>query len=169
MRVYEDNQATAKIIRSGKFPKLGHVHRCHGVQLSLLTQELNKGTYVLEDCHTKAMKADIFTKYFTDKDRWRHAQLLIGMSEKAHELTSHGLSCPAATSFPKGVSHKNQGQAAAAMATPESRGVPFFRCEGRQCRFCGGCSQTEVWVVAGQCPECEGFDCGNLCCPCRVH
>ena len=86
MIVYEDNQATSKIIRSGKFPKLGHVHRCHGVQLSLLTQELNKDTFVLEDCHTKAMKADIFTKYFTDAAKWSRAQILIGISEDANSL-----------------------------------------------------------------------------------
>ena len=77
--VYEDNQATAKIIRSGKFEKLRHVDRTHGVQLSFVTEQLRAGRYEIKDCHTRAMAADVFTKFFVNKDKWVHAITLIGM------------------------------------------------------------------------------------------
>ena len=76
---YEDNQATGKVVRSGKYKALRHVGRCHGVQLSFLTETLIKGLYRLDDCHTKAMAADIFTKAFTCPKRWAHAIELIGI------------------------------------------------------------------------------------------
>ena len=71
--VFEDNQATGKIVRSGQFQKsMGHVRRCHGVQLSTLTERLKDETFVLEDCHTECMAADIFTKHFVDQKKWQH-------------------------------------------------------------------------------------------------
>ena len=58
--VYEDNQATAKIIRSGKFEKLRHVDRTHGVQLSFITEQLRAGRYELKDCRTRAMGGNLW-------------------------------------------------------------------------------------------------------------
>ena len=79
LKVYEDNQATAKIVRSGKFKALRHVKRCHGVKLSFLTEQLRAKTFNLLDCNTTAMSADIFTKHFTCLPKWLHAIELIGM------------------------------------------------------------------------------------------
>ena len=70
--VYEDNQATARIVETGKYTAMRHVKRTHGVQLSFLTDLLKRKVYVLKDCHTKAMAADIFTKFFTDKLKWAY-------------------------------------------------------------------------------------------------
>ena len=88
--VYEDNQATAKIIRSGKFEKLRHVDRTHGVQLSFSTEQLRAGRYELKDCHTRAMAADVFTKFFVNKDKWEHAITLIGMWRQGVSTTREG-------------------------------------------------------------------------------
>ena len=85
LKVYEDNQATAKIVRSGKFKALRHVKRCHGVKLSFLTEQLQAKTFDLQDCNTTAMAADIFTKHFTCLLKWLHAIELIGMC-KANSL-----------------------------------------------------------------------------------
>ena len=89
--VYEDNQATAKIIRSGKFEKLRHVDRTHGVQLSFITEQLRAGRYELKDCHTRAMAADVFTKFFVNKDKWEHAITLIGMWREGVSTTRKGV------------------------------------------------------------------------------
>ena len=77
--MFEDNQATVKIIHSGKLEKLRHVDRTHGVQLSFLTVQIRVNRYELKDCHTRAMAADVFTKFFVNKDKWKHAIGLIGM------------------------------------------------------------------------------------------
>ena len=54
MVVFEDNQATANIVRTGKLEKsMGHVKRCHGVQLGTPTERLADGTFLIEDCHTE--------------------------------------------------------------------------------------------------------------------
>jgi hypothetical protein len=87
--VFEDNQATATIVRTGKFAQsMRHVKRCHGVQLSTLTERLEDGTFVIEDCHTESMAADIFTKHFITPHKWVHAKELIGVlsREQRNEL-----------------------------------------------------------------------------------
>jgi len=78
--IYEDNQATATIAKTGMFYKsMGHVKRCHGVQLQTITERLRDETFTLEDCHTECMAADIFTKHFVDQKKWQHAITLIGV------------------------------------------------------------------------------------------
>ena len=77
LKVYEDSQATAKIVQSGKFQVMRHVKRTHGVQLSLLHDLVKRGTFMLEDCDTTVMAADIFTKFFITPCKWEHAILLI--------------------------------------------------------------------------------------------
>jgi len=89
---YEDNQATAKIVQSGKYAAMRHVKRTHGVQLSFLTEQLKAGAYDLKDCHTHAMAADIFTKFFTCPRKWAHAIQLIGVcnSTELKQLSDRG-------------------------------------------------------------------------------
>ena len=79
MTVYEDNQATARIIEIGKFPTLRHVKRMHGVSIGWLHDAFRSGLFSLHDCHTSREAADIFTKHFTSKHRWQHALSLIGI------------------------------------------------------------------------------------------
>ena len=81
MNVYEDNQAAARIISTGKFPKLRHVKRMHGISISWLNEALARDIYKLHDCHTKCQCADIFTKHFTSSCSWSHVMRLIGVVE----------------------------------------------------------------------------------------
>ena len=64
MLLYEDNQAAAEIIQSGKFPTLRHVQRTHGIKVTWLADEIAKQTFLVVDCHTNRMAADFLTKYF---------------------------------------------------------------------------------------------------------
>ena len=70
--MYEDNQACAKIIQSGKFDKMRHVSRAHGVRLSFMHDCFKRGIFELKDCNTNAMKGDIFTKFFSNPFKWQH-------------------------------------------------------------------------------------------------
>ena len=42
--LYEDNQAAATIVKTGKYPKLRHVQRLHGVCISWLHELWKKGS-----------------------------------------------------------------------------------------------------------------------------
>ena len=78
--VYEDNEATQKLIKSGKFDKaMGHVKRTHGICLSFSHDCYKKGLIEVKDCHTTSMCADIFTKSFSDAEAYDHARLLLGI------------------------------------------------------------------------------------------
>ena len=60
LRVWEDNEATIKIFKSGRFPAMRHVKRVHGVSIMSLHDNLEKKVFTLEDCHTDVQAADIF-------------------------------------------------------------------------------------------------------------
>ena len=77
--LYEDNQATTRIITTGKYPKLRHVQRLHGVNIAWLHDLLKKELYDVYDTHTKRQAGDIFTKHFTAVPAWQHAVSLIGV------------------------------------------------------------------------------------------
>ena len=78
LTLLEDNQTTAHNIRSGKFPKLRHLQRMHGINVRWLYEALQRKIFYMEDCHTQRMSADIFTKCFTSADSWQHAVRLLG-------------------------------------------------------------------------------------------
>ena len=71
--LYEDSQATSRIIQTGKYPKLRHVQRLHGVNISWLNDLYQKGLYKIHDTHTKRQAGDIFTNHFTSIPCWQHA------------------------------------------------------------------------------------------------
>ena len=78
--VYEDNESTQKILRSGKVEKaMGHVGRTHEIVIPWTCEQLKKGNWKMSDCHTKAMCADVFTKYFTNPIDWKHALNLLSV------------------------------------------------------------------------------------------
>ena len=62
--VYEDNEAAATIVRTGKFKAMRHVMRHHGVRLGFLHDCHKAKQFELRSCDTSIMKADIFTKLF---------------------------------------------------------------------------------------------------------
>jgi len=74
----EDNEAAIKVMSSGRNPTMRHMQRTHGLDLAWLCERFDKGDYNLTYCPTRSMSADIFTKGFTDKNKWIHARKLIG-------------------------------------------------------------------------------------------
>ena len=79
LRVWEDNEATIKIIRSGRVPAMRPVKRVHGISIMSLHDSLHRQTFQLEDGHTDVQAADIFTKPFTHDTEWEHRCELFGI------------------------------------------------------------------------------------------
>ena len=73
MHFYEDNETCSLAIRTGKTVSLKHLNRTHRVDIAWLHERLNDEAFVLHDCESSKMRADIFTKPFTDKGKWAHA------------------------------------------------------------------------------------------------
>ena len=99
VQLLEDNQTTAINIRTGRFPKLRHVQRMHGVNIRWLYDGIQRGIFSVQDCHTQRMAADIFTKHFTSKDSWDHAVRMLGF--RSENFTRTMVLCP---SVPSGLS-----------------------------------------------------------------
>ena len=57
-----------------------HMGRTHRVDLAFLHECLENGHFSIEYCDTKRMAADVFTKAFTNSQKWEHATSLIGLS-----------------------------------------------------------------------------------------
>ena len=49
LKLYEDNESTQLILKSGKFPRMRHVKRVHAVSISSLHNDLKRELYVLAD------------------------------------------------------------------------------------------------------------------------
>jgi hypothetical protein len=77
LKLQEDNQATIRIIESGKSPNLRHLNRTHRVNIAWLSEQFQKKQFKMSYCKSEHMRADIFTKAFTNKDRFEAALKLI--------------------------------------------------------------------------------------------
>ncbi len=76
---FGDNQATLKIIKSGRTQKLRHVARTHRINIDWLHELYKEAIVNIRYVETKYMPADIFTKAFTSKMKWNHVAYLIGL------------------------------------------------------------------------------------------
>ena len=79
MIVFEDNEAAATIVRTGKFKAMRHVLRHHGVRLGFLHDCVEQGHFDLRNCDASVMGADIFTKFFDNPVSWDSVVRLIGI------------------------------------------------------------------------------------------
>ena len=84
---HEDNAAMRCICRSGRNPTMRHIGRTHRIAVSWLHEVLGKeldriGPDDIETWYTNSdrMRADIYTKAFTDSTKWEHATKMIGMA-----------------------------------------------------------------------------------------
>ena len=59
--VYQDNQATARIMSTGRAPTLRHIKRTHGVSVAWLHERVIGPDASLHDCVSNVMAADIST------------------------------------------------------------------------------------------------------------
>ena len=76
--VLEDNQATIRIMESGKSPAFRHADKTQRINLGWLSEQFRRKHYVLAYISTTLQAADILTKPFTNADKWRHAVRLLG-------------------------------------------------------------------------------------------
>jgi hypothetical protein len=68
LEVYQDNQATARIMTTGRAPTLRHIGRTHCVAISWINERVTGSDVNLHDCVSDVMAADIFTKHITNRE-----------------------------------------------------------------------------------------------------
>ena len=73
----EDNQATITIITKGDSEKMRHTDRTQRISFGWLKQQFERGLFNMINVGTDEQVADIFTKPFADKTKWRKALALI--------------------------------------------------------------------------------------------
>ena len=69
----EDNESCIKIVKAGKSRAMRHIGRTHGADLSWLHEQFEKGSFDMRYCESTHQCADIFTKAFTNLEKWRLA------------------------------------------------------------------------------------------------
>ena len=75
---YEDNQATIRMLETGKNPTLRHLGRTHKVDLAWMFEQFSREVFDLRYCTSEEQAADIFTKHFVNPDKWKQVTRLIG-------------------------------------------------------------------------------------------
>ena len=87
MEFYEDNQAAIQIIKSGKNPNMKHMGRTHKVCTMWLHEVIqNDPTVRMIYADSLEMCADIFTKDFSEKEKWSQAIKLINIMPKSAKV-----------------------------------------------------------------------------------
>ena len=78
--VYQDNQATARIMTTGRAPTLRHIKRTHSVSVAWIHERVASDDIQLHDCVSAVMAADIFTRHFIDRGKWIDVCILLESS-----------------------------------------------------------------------------------------
>ena len=68
LQVYQDNQATARIMSTGRAPTLRHIKRTHSVSNAWLHERVIGPDITLHDCISDVMAADVLTKQFVNRE-----------------------------------------------------------------------------------------------------
>ena len=71
--VYQDNQATARIMSTGRAPTLRHIGSTHCVSKSWLNERVIGPDITLHDCLSEVMAAYLFTWHFVSRGKWEAA------------------------------------------------------------------------------------------------
>ena len=78
-KLWQDNQSRSRIAWTRKAPTLRRIGRTHCVSVRRLPNAV-RHIVGLSDCNSDAMAADLFTKAFTNKDKWIAVSTLIGFA-----------------------------------------------------------------------------------------
>ena len=65
---YQDNQATGRIMTTGKAPTLRHLKKTHCVSVAWIHERVRGLDVSLSDCNTGVMATYIFTKHFLSRE-----------------------------------------------------------------------------------------------------
>ncbi|CAE7220803.1 pbuG [Symbiodinium sp. CCMP2456] len=71
--VLEDNQATIRILESGKSPASRHADKTQRINLGWIAEQFRRRHYKMAYINTNLQTADIVTKPFTNSDKWSRA------------------------------------------------------------------------------------------------
>ena len=83
--VLEDNQATIRILESGKSPAFRHADKTQRINLGWIAEQFRRRHYKMAYINTNLQAADILTKPFTNSDKWSKALELMRIApEKQH-------------------------------------------------------------------------------------
>ena len=85
--VLEDNQATIRILESGKSPAFRHADKTQRINLGWIAEQFRRKHYDLAYINTLLQAADILTKPFTSTEKWSNALRLLGISQRKLERT----------------------------------------------------------------------------------
>jgi hypothetical protein len=86
--LYEDNQPTQRIIEKQQNPTMKHLGRSHRVGLRWLFERLGGASETRDPvdvvyCRTARMAADIYTKGFSDHQKWTNGLQLINVMDRS--------------------------------------------------------------------------------------
>ena len=84
LAVHEDNQAMIRIMETGRNPTMRHLNRVHRVSVASLHQSCGGPDFKIKVFYERSnrMAADIYTKAFSNKQKWEHAMSLINVLPK---------------------------------------------------------------------------------------
>ena len=88
--IYEDNEATEKIVRSGFSQKLRHITRTHKVNLGSLCDVVASPDRTLKHVTSVDQIADVFTKA-VEQQGWQNALRLLGMTTSVPETVRRSM------------------------------------------------------------------------------
>ena len=132
-----DNAAAIRIIQTGKNPTIRHLGRTHRVDLAWLHEQFVSNSFKLMYCETNSMAADIFTKAFTNKEKWLDVCKPIGHVETSTLWSPKGPapSLKGGSGATKKDAPKDVGEPSVAAAAPvfDRRLVEF--CCGEDSKF----------------------------------
>ena len=93
--VLEDNQATIRILESGKSPAFRHADKTQRINLGWISEQFRRKHYALAYVSTSLQAADILTKPFTSADKWHKALNLLSI-RRAEQPTRKASAAPTA-------------------------------------------------------------------------
>ena len=77
----EDNQATIRILESGKSPAFRHADKTQRINLGWIAEQFRRRHYKMAYINTMLQAADILTKPFTNLDKWSKALELMRIGQ----------------------------------------------------------------------------------------
>ena len=86
---HEDNEAMCRVCTTGRNPTMCHLPRTHRCSVSWLHEVFQNPNMELIHEGTSQQAADIFTKAFSNPDKWKHARDLVNMHDPSTKYWEH--------------------------------------------------------------------------------